>query len=108
MAASEEAGLGEVRVPQSPLGGLDLVPHREMGWDLHSLSVGPIEQGLVLQSYDVMDWDLRSLSVGPVDLLIEGGDWALQNCAAVDLDQGTLGSEQGYWKEVVLFHSSEE
>ena len=55
-----------------------------------------------------MDWDLRSLSVGPVDLLIEGGDWALQNCAAVDLGQGILGSEQGYWKGVVLFHSSEE
>ena len=77
--------MGEGRGPQSPPvlmdfvghqtpGGLDLVPHR-LGWDLRSLSVGPIEQGLALQSYDVvMDWDLQSLLVGPVDLLSEGED----------------------------------
>ena len=110
MAASEEACEGEVRVPQSPHvlmgcvgpqtpGGLDLGPHScgVMGWDLRSLSVGPVEQGLALHSYDVvMDWDLQSLSVVLVDLLSLDGDWVPQNCAAVDLDQGTLGSEQGY------------
>ena len=48
--------------PQSP-GGLDLVPHSYgvMDWDLHSLSVDPIEQGWALHSCDVMDWDLRRL-----------------------------------------------
>ena len=48
--------------PQNP-GGLDLVPHSYgvMDWDLHSLSVDPIEQGWALHSCDVMDWDLRRL-----------------------------------------------
>ena len=112
MAASEEACEGEVRVLQSHHvlmgfvglqnpGGLDLVHGCScgLGWDLRSLSAGPIEQGLALHSYDaVMDWDLQSLSVGPVDLLSWGGDWVPQNCAAVDSDQGSLGSEQGYWE----------
>ena len=115
MEASEEAceqvrALQSPRVlmgfvgPQSP-GGLDLVHHNcdGMDWDLRSLSVGPIEQGLVLHNCDAMGWDLRSLLVGledPVDLLSWGGDWAPQNCAAVDSDQGSLGSEQGYWEGI--------
>ena len=112
MAGSAEACLGEGRVPQSPRvlmdfvglqipGGPDLVRGCScgLGWDLRSLSVGPIERGLALHSYDVVtDWDPRSLSVGPVDLLSWGGDWVPQNCADVDSDRGTLGSEQGYWE----------
>ena len=88
MAASEEACEGEVRAPQSPHGLMDFVGLQTpggrdlvhgcscgLGWDLRSLSVGPIEQGLALQSYDVvMDWDLQSLLVGPVDLPSEGED----------------------------------
>ena len=88
--------------PRSP-GGLDLVPHScdVMDWDLRSLSVGLIEQGLAHRSYGVMDWDLQRLSVdmeGPADLPSWDGDWAPQNCAGVDSDQGTLGSVQSYWE----------
>ena len=112
MAASEEACEGEVRAPQSPHGLMDFVGLQTpggrdlvhgcscgLGWDLRSLSVGQIERGLALHSYDVVtDWDLRSLSVDPVDLLSWGGDWVPQNCADVDSVRGTLGSEQGYWE----------
>ena len=110
---SEEA-YEQVRVPQSPHvlmdfvdprspGGLDLVPHScdVMDWVLHSLSVDPIEQGWALHNCDVMDWGLQRLLVdmeGPADLPSWDGDWAPQNCAGVDSDQGTLGSEQGYWE----------
>ena len=111
---SEEA-YEQVRVPQNPHvlmdfvdprnpGGLDLVPHScdGMDWDLRSLLVDPIEQGLAHRSYVGMDWDLRRLSVGMeglADLLSLDVDWDPQNCAAVDWDQGIPGSEQGYWKQ---------
>ena len=36
----------------------------------------------------------------PADLLSLGGGLDPQNCAGVDLDQGTQGWEQGYWEDI--------